>query len=573
LLTGGSRTALERHQTLRATLDWSHNLLPPPEQILLRRLSIFVNGWTLEAAESVCADESLHVEDIFDVLDQLVNKSLVSTEPWHAEVRYRMLETVRQYANEKLIEAGESEKLRDRHLEHFLDLAETAAPHLIRPEQLEWLDRLEAEHENMRTALEWSLGYERPEQALRLTAAFGTFWHMRCYWLEGAKWLERALAQPMENPTTGERIARARALIQEAVLADDLDNRDKMKTSAEASLALCEEGTDARDTPIARHWVGRVLNRFDEPERAHSLLEQSLEQFRNLNDVYWEAAAAYSITLVSIGKVQKPLGEKILQSLELARIAGERLLLAHALDGRATLAFWNGQLDEAEKYTMESEALYDQIGYTAKTGLINLGWLAHARNDYQRAKMFYTQAKELLEVIGEKVAKSSAIGLLAMVARDEGDFERAQFLIKEALRINREVGSRHMTGMALTWLGQVQLFLGNPEESKRNFIEGFSIIKELHSHYGKTESLLSFCGAYAGLQPKVVIQVLGFLHAYYRNILKEKFFPLVKREVDSALAQGKQHLSEADFNLAWAEGEKMTIEQAIDLALKTLDEI
>src|SRR5215212_3919479 len=118
-------------------------------------------------------------DDVFNVLEQLVNKSLVIAEAWQSETRYRILETMRQYANEKLIEAGESERLRDRHLEYYLELAETAAPHLIRPQQLEWVDRLEAEHENMRAALEWSLGYDRPEQALRLTAALGTFWHMR----------------------------------------------------------------------------------------------------------------------------------------------------------------------------------------------------------------------------------------------------------------------------------------------------------------------------------------------------------------------------------------------------------
>jgi predicted ATPase/class 3 adenylate cyclase len=175
LLTGGSRTALERHQTLRATLDWSHNLLPEKEQVLFRRLSIFVSGWTLEAAESVCSDDLIPHEDIFELLEQLVNKSMVTAEEWQSETRYRMLETMRQYANEKLIEAGESENLRDRHLEYYLNLAEIATPHLLRPEQLEWLDRLEAEHDNMRGALEWSLGYERPEHALRLATTLGTF--------------------------------------------------------------------------------------------------------------------------------------------------------------------------------------------------------------------------------------------------------------------------------------------------------------------------------------------------------------------------------------------------------------
>jgi predicted ATPase len=115
------------------------------------------------------------------LLEQLVNKSLVSVEEWQAETRYRMLETMRQYAEEKLIEVSESELLRDRHLKYYLDLAESAAPHLIRPEQVEWLDHLKVDHDNLRAALEWSLGKERSEQALRMTAALGTFWYMHCH--------------------------------------------------------------------------------------------------------------------------------------------------------------------------------------------------------------------------------------------------------------------------------------------------------------------------------------------------------------------------------------------------------
>ena len=198
LLTGGSRAAMERHQTLRAALDWSHNLLSPAEQVLLRSVSVFSNGWTLEAAEAICARDGLEAGEVFGLLEQLVNKSLVSTETRKAEIRYGALETVRQYAGEKLTEAGESQLLRDRHLAYFLELAETAAPHLLRSEQIEWLERLEADHDNLRLALEWSLGRERPEAALRLCTALGVFWDMGNCWREGARWLKRALEKPSD---------------------------------------------------------------------------------------------------------------------------------------------------------------------------------------------------------------------------------------------------------------------------------------------------------------------------------------------------------------------------------------
>jgi len=141
LLTGGSRTAMERHQTLRATVDWSYNLLPPEEQALFRRLAVFRDGWTLEAAESICGGESgsssVGNDDVLDLLEQLINKSLVVTKDEGGTSRYRMLETIRQYANEKLVDSDESEVLREKHLEFFMNLAETAEPHLIRHEQLD----------------------------------------------------------------------------------------------------------------------------------------------------------------------------------------------------------------------------------------------------------------------------------------------------------------------------------------------------------------------------------------------------------------------------------------------------
>src|SRR5713226_5481995 len=153
LLTGGSRTALPRQQTLRALIDWSYDLLSPSEGALLRRLSVFAGGWTLEAAEAVCAGEGVEEWEVLDLLTSLVEKSLVLYEERGGEGRYRLLETVRQYARDRLLEAGEAEAVRGRHLGFVLRLAEEAEPKLSGPEQVVWLDRLEAEHDNLRAAL------------------------------------------------------------------------------------------------------------------------------------------------------------------------------------------------------------------------------------------------------------------------------------------------------------------------------------------------------------------------------------------------------------------------------------
>ena len=257
LLTGGSRTALERHQTLRAAIDWSYNLLPPAEQGLFRRLSVFIDGWTLEAAEAVCSDATFQSEDVLDLLEQLIHKSVV----FRDEARYRMLETIRQYANEKLVESGESNPLRDRHLAHFLALAETAAPHLIRPEQLEWLARLDGDYENLRLALEWALGKEEAVPSLRLCAALGDFWNFRIYKNEGAQALAKALSKPVQQASATENTARMQALFMDAMLADLQDDFERMEHSARSSLALAELGSNELDLAIARYYVGLALFR------------------------------------------------------------------------------------------------------------------------------------------------------------------------------------------------------------------------------------------------------------------------------------------------------------------------
>ena len=579
LLTGGSRTALERHQTLRATLDWSYNLLSPEEQILFRRLSIFVNGWTLEAAESVCADNlglgEIRSEDILNLLEHLVNKSLVSAEEWQSETRYRVLETMRQYAGEKLIEAGESESLREHHLEYYLDLAETAAPHLIRPEQLEWLSRLEAEHENMRSALEWSLGKERPEYALRLTTALGKFWYMHCYWLEGAKWLERALVKPAQDLTPAEKTARARALYQDAELAEVMDDLERMKASAEASLVLCNEGTDRRDLAIARFYVGLAFSRLEDYENARALFEQCLAEFRELKDLYWEAVTQSQLSHILVEKGEKSQSEIIAQALELAHKAGDRLILAEVLGKWAAVwwAFRNHQFTEAEAYLKEAETLYDQIGFKGSWISGTRGVLAHWRNDYQQARFMYKKLKDQLELIGEKDEKSWAVQMLGFLARDEGDLGQARSYVEEALKIAKEVGVRTTIGFRLALLGQIEFLQGNLEGAKRKFNESLSIVKEIDDHYSKRETLLFFSNAYANLQPQSVMRVLGAIHVYYKNKLNQPIGPFMTRESDSAIAQARQRLDESAFNTAWAEGEKMSLDEALDLALKTLEEL
>ena len=198
LLRGDSRTAAPRQRTLHATLDWSYNLLSTEERALLRRLSVFAGGWTLEGAETVGTGDDIQEEDVLELLTNLMDKSLVLAEVRAGDVRrYRLLEPVRQYARERLEESGEADAFLRRHAEFFLALAEEAEPQLAGAHQQEWAERLEEEHDNIRASLSWSLEKE-PEMALRLAGALARFWEMRARFWKAAGGSRRRCAKAGE---------------------------------------------------------------------------------------------------------------------------------------------------------------------------------------------------------------------------------------------------------------------------------------------------------------------------------------------------------------------------------------
>jgi non-specific serine/threonine protein kinase len=206
-----SRSTVGRQRTLEAAVDWSYDLLPEPERQMLRRLSVFAGGWTLEAAEHVCASEGIDRADVLDVMSRLVDKSLVmADEEAEGRRRYRYLETVRQYGLERLRQSGEADAVHARHFAYFLDLTRRAEPELTRAEQLRWLGLLRLEHDNLRAALEWRLSSDRPgPEALALATPLHWFWLKHAYLAEGQRWLERAIAGSVVPPAARRAAAHA----------------------------------------------------------------------------------------------------------------------------------------------------------------------------------------------------------------------------------------------------------------------------------------------------------------------------------------------------------------------------
>src|SRR5258705_4205762 len=238
LLTDGSRAALPRHRTLRSTIDWSYDLLTEREQAMLRRVAVFAGGWTLASAEQVCAGDGIDASDIIEQLTPLVDKSLVVTDERAGATRYRMLQTVRQYALDRLRESGEETRWRASHLAYFVALAEEAGPKLRSAEQAQWLRRLEEEHENLRAALEWSLVEAGSKGGLRLCGALGRFWWTRGHFTEGRQWCTRVLGKPGAEERTQER---ASVLNAAGVLSYHQGDYPAARALQEESLAICRE--------------------------------------------------------------------------------------------------------------------------------------------------------------------------------------------------------------------------------------------------------------------------------------------------------------------------------------------
>jgi DNA-binding CsgD family transcriptional regulator len=273
VLTGGGRTQTPRQRSLKGTLDWSHDLLSGAERVLFRRLSVFAGGWTLEASEAVGFGEDVEEGEILDLLSGLVDKSLVVAEPTAGVgVRYRMLEPVRLYALEKLKQDGEVEEVRRRQATFFLALAEEAKTAFAGPEEVGWLHRLEAEHDNLRVALSWSLGNEDGVLSLRLAAALWWFWRGRGHIREGAGWLEEALGKADH----AEPITRAGALYGLGFILDTQNDSDRAQACLEEALAIYEELGDRVRVADSLGTLGwNALIRGD-PGEAKAFFEESL---------------------------------------------------------------------------------------------------------------------------------------------------------------------------------------------------------------------------------------------------------------------------------------------------------
>ena len=404
VLTGGAKDRPTRQQTLRGAIDWSYSLLTPEEQTLFARLSVFAGGCTFEAAEAV-ANPGGEL-DLLDGLASLVDKSLLR-EVGEEEPRFVMLETIREYAREKLDGRGEADATHRAHMAYVLQMAQAAEPELSGPNQGEWLARLAMELDNVRIALRWSLDAGEVSNALRLAAALFYLWLFRGYWSEGRRWLEEGL----ERAEGADRMVRGWALTR----------------------------------------LGGLMLQQNDLERATHVLREALELFRATHDRAGSGRALNALGIIANNRGQYDQAAAFFEeSLGHLRDIGDRPGAARALGNLGMIALDQGRHDDAIERFDEAQIIFHELGdvHNIALTLLNLGVAALEGEDSSRAETWLEEALAMFRDLDARPSIALCLQNLASLAIDEGHLERARHLLRDGLVLARDLGpSRLLFGL------------------------------------------------------------------------------------------------------------------------------
>jgi non-specific serine/threonine protein kinase len=441
LLTGGSRTALPRQQTLRSLIDWSYDLLHEPEKLLLQRLSSFAGGWTLDAAERVCAGGDVEDGAVLDLLSSLVDKSLVAVEKTDAFFRYRLLETVRQYARERLVEGGGAEAIRHRHRDYFVALAEDADQRLLGAEQADALRLFEDEHDNLRLALEWSHAEAPAHEDLRLCGAMHRFWFTRGYVAEGREWCARILAKGAPAEPT---LEYARLVNSAGSLAWHQTDFVAARPLLEQSLALSRALDDRLGLARVTNNLGSLAFEQGDYPVAQSRYEESLALWRELDDRRGAAGLLGNLALVAWERGDLAAARTLAQeSLAMAREVGDEGRVGDALSILGNVACDQGDLATASTLNQESLAIGRELGDRdcIATALHSLGVVAFLRGDFGAAHSHYVEGLAIRRELGDRLGLARVLERVAVLAAARGDSLAAARTWGAAERLREELGS------------------------------------------------------------------------------------------------------------------------------------
>jgi predicted ATPase/class 3 adenylate cyclase/Tfp pilus assembly protein PilF len=566
LLTGGSRVALERHQTLQAVVDWSYDLLNEQEQHLFYGLSVFAGGFTLEAAVAVCG-EGWDEWETLDLLTHLIDKSLLTFE--ERGERYKMLETLRQYGQELLERRGERDTIRDRHLAYFLNLAGKVAPNPASAGQTGWFRLLAMEHDNLRVALDWASGHDS-EAWLRLVNAMGYFWDMHGSWSEGRKLLECAMEEQSSTPET----VRARASLLAGWAAFRQSDYEAAQNLSEACLALSRQLGDQKTSARALGTLGAVASHQGNYERAQSLFEESLAIYKETGDEQGAATALMNMGNIAFEQGNYAQAQNLYEeTLAIRRKIHDERGTALILANLGILASIQGHYERAWSLCEESLAIYRAIG--DKWGIafvsIPMGDAAYGRNDYAQAQSLYAESLAICREAGDKGSIAVALNNLGNITRECNDHAEAQSLYQESLAIYREIGYKRGIPYSLRGLASLACEQADYMTSLKLLQESLAIDVEIGQKLSIAADLEELAKVAFGMgQPERAARLAGTAAAL-REVLGAPLPPFDRLSYENVLSRVRASLGNETFDAAFAGGRTMCLEDVIHDALDHTD--
>jgi tetratricopeptide (TPR) repeat protein len=512
-------------------MDWSYDLLPELERSLLRRLSVFSGGWALNAAEEVASFGQVKEKDVLDLLTRLVDKSLVLVHEHGNRVRYGMLETVRQYAVRKLSGEDEVEQTRRRHAAFFVQLAEGADEGMRDARQVKSLETMDAEHDNLGSALRWAADRGETDLALRLVGASGWFWLMRGHWKESWRWLRMALdLEPGTNP-----IFRAKAICRAGGLEIFRGNLDGTVELVQEALDISRQAKDEEYLAWSLSLMGQAMTwAAKDMDKATPYLSESVDLFRSLgND--WGVA----FTVKYMGQVLEYQGENE-RGMDLIR---------------------------------ESVALFQKVGdaWHGAHSLYLLGGSASRSNDLQLAERAYEQVLEKCSLIEDKVMKAHALRGLGQLALQRDDREHMEEVHLEALEALQKIGDDHCVASVLKGLGEIAQRKGDFGKAAR--LLGQSL--RTYVEFGHDDFALGVIDRFAALaratgDAERAAKLLGASEPRHEDPL---LFPSYYGDRRTDLAASiRETLGDQDFEKLYAEGAAMSLRDAVAYALEEATE-
>jgi predicted ATPase len=540
LLTGGSRDLPTRQQTLRNTLVWSYELLTGEEQRLFRLLAVFAGGCTLEAVETIYCTLNGRDGPVLDEITSLLNKHLVYRSIQEDEwPRLMMLETIREFGWEYLAANDELEQTRYAHATYYLQLAEEAERHLFGAERVQWFNRLEQEHDNLRAALQWLLeqadveeAKQRKEMAPRLAGALVHFWASRGYVSEGQMWLERILKETKSSIGAS---LQAKAFSAAGMLATISGEYDRAASLYTESLKLYQGVGEAQGIALSQHWLGWIaLRKKGDVQLARSMLEESYALFKKM---------------------------------------GDKTNLAYSLHFLAGVAIDQGKYAEAHTLLKEGLALFREMMYKEgiSWSLRFQGRFLFAQGDWAGASVLMEESLRLSREVNYQLGIAYALDLLGRFALAQGDSSKAWPLFQESLNLLRKVeGVQQSTAYVLSHLAIIATMQGDNAEAASWYKESLTLFRQVNDLHG-----LAFClqgwGALVARQGKLMwAACLWGAAETLREVRPGAAFllPVVPADIERVVASVRIELGEHAFAKVWAEGRTMTPEQALAMQMR-----